>query len=112
MSRKNALARCAACGSTDALGVSTCRVVVDGRAVCLCREHAAMVAAALPRTFEDLRAVFRGIASPLHGDATPPDGIERRSPIARRDRLDRREFPPRPEGRRVRAGRRATDRAA
>lgn len=112
MSRKTTLARCAACGSTDTLGVSTCRVVVDGRTVSLCREHAGLVAATLPRTFEELRAVFRGLESPMHGPDAAPDGVERRSPIPRRDAQDRREFPPRPEGRRVRTGRRASDRAA
>lgn len=112
MSRKTPLARCAACGTTDALGVSTSRVVVDGRTVALCRPHAAMVAASLPRTFEELREVFAGLESPLHGADAPPGGRERRSPISRRDAQDRREFPPRPEGRRMRAGRRASDRAA
>ncbi len=112
MSRKTPLARCAACGATDALGVSTSRVVVDGRSISLCRTHSSMVAASLPRTFEELRAVFSGLSSPLHGDDAPPKGVERRSPISRRDAEDRREFPPRPEGRRLRAGRRVTDSAA
>lgn len=104
--------RCAACGSTDPLGASMSRVVVDGHSLCLCRMHSAMVAAALPRTFEELRAVFRGIESPLLDGQIGPDGAERRSPITRRAELDRREFPPRPEGRRASSGRRAGDTAA
>ena len=106
MARKTS--RCAACGTTDPLGASMSRVVVDGHSLCLCRTHAAMVASVLPGTFEELRAVFRGIASPLQVGASG-DGEERRSPIARRAELDRREFPPRPEGRRASSGRRVGD---
>jgi hypothetical protein len=72
-------------------------VVIEGRALRLCRAHAARVAAAAPETFEALRALFRGA-----------DG-DRRSPIPRRGFEDRRVFPPRPEGRRMSGGRRATD---
>jgi len=110
MGRKT-ISRCAACGTTDPLGASMSRVVVEGASLCLCRSHAAMVAAALPGTFEELRAVFRGMETPLL-EGRGPDGVERRSPIARRAELDRREFPPRPEGRRASTGRRAGDRAA
>lgn len=110
MARKT-VSRCAACGTTDPLGASMSRVVVDGVALSLCRAHAAMVAASLPATFEELRAVFRGIETPLLAGAGP-QGVERRSPIARRAELDRREFPPRPEGRRASSGRRAGDTAA
>ena len=69
-----------------------------------------MVAAALPGTLEELRDVFTGMESPLQG-ASEIAGIERRSPIPRRDATDRREFPPRPEGRRMGGGRRKTDAA-
>lgn len=110
MARK--ISRCAACGTTDPLGASMSRVVVEGHSLCLCRTHSAMVAVALPGTFEELRAVFRGIDTPLLDGMTSPDGAERRSPISRRAELDRREFPPRPEGRRASSGRRAGDTAA
>jgi hypothetical protein len=110
MARKT-VSRCAACGTTDPLGGSMSRVVVDGASLCLCRAHAAMVASALPSTFEDLRAVFRGLETPLLAGRGPGQ-VERRSPIARRAELDRREFPPRPEGRRTSGGRRSGDAAA
>lgn len=110
MGRKT-ISRCAACGTLDPLGGAMSRVVVDGHSLCLCRLHAGMVASALPATFEELRAVFRGMDTPLL-IGRGPDGTERRSPIARRAELDRREFPPRPEGRRAKAGRRASDAAA
>ena len=59
---------------------------------------AATVVAAMPETFEDLRALFTGATLD-----------ERRAPLERRDPLDRRVFPPRPEGRRVGQGRRASE---
>jgi hypothetical protein len=73
------------------------RVVIEGRALCLCRAHAATVVSEMPETFEEMRALFAGLAE------------ERRSPIARRASEDRRVFPPRPEGRRASVGRRASD---
>lgn len=83
------------------------RVVIEGRSLELCRSHTATVVAAMPETFEDLRALFVGIL-PLH--ASPPGHRpERRSPIERRADENRRMFPPRPEGRRRGEGRRATD---
>jgi hypothetical protein len=80
------------------------RVVIEGRTLELCRTHAATVVAAMPETFDDLRALFVGVGS-------WPDraAAERRSPLDRRDPEDRRVFPPRPEGRRRAAGRRAGD---
>ncbi|XXT18007.1 hypothetical protein WME94_48040 [Sorangium sp. So ce429] len=84
------------------------RVVIQGRSLSLCRPHAATVAAAMPETFEEMRALFVGlqrVGLPAQGDPS----IERRSPIARRNPEDRRVFPPRPEGRRLGGGRRATD---
>jgi hypothetical protein len=81
------------------------RVVVEGRAVRLCRAHAAVVASAMPRTFDELRALFREQPS-----ESSPWG--RRSKLERRASDDRRAFPPRPEGRRMTGGRRASDEAA
>jgi hypothetical protein len=82
------------------------KVVVEGRALQLCRAHAATVVAAMPETFEDLRGLFAGAGGALDGPLPFP---ERRSPIERRDAEDRRVFPPRPEGRRLGSGRRAGD---
>lgn len=84
------------------------KVVVEGRAMTLCRTHAACVAAVMPETFEELREMFVGAGVDL---ATQQNEgfVERRSPIDRRFEDDRRVFPPRPEGRRMSAGRRATD---
>jgi hypothetical protein len=73
------------------------RVTVEARSLALCREHAGQVAIHMPKTWEDLRALF----------AT---GIEPRSAVPRRhDYEDRRIFPPRPEGRRLSFGRRQSD---
>jgi hypothetical protein len=75
------------------------RVLIAGRMLLVCKEHAALVAIKMPRTWEDLQALFR----------LEPD---RRSAIPRRAGMadDRRVFPPRPEGRRLGDGRRKTDR--
>ncbi|WP_437632473.1 hypothetical protein [Sorangium sp. So ce854] len=83
------------------------RVVIQGRSLSLCRPHAATVAAAMPETFEEMRALFVGLQ---RGQQAQDDAfVERRSPIQRRSPEDRRVFPPRPEGRRLGGGRRATD---
>jgi hypothetical protein len=79
------------------------RVVVEGRMLSLCRAHAATVVAAMPETFDDLRALFVGVGVDL------ASGAEHRSPLDRRGPEDRRVFPPRPEGRRMGGGRRAGD---
>jgi len=63
----------------------------------LCREHAGLVAINMPRSWDELRAIFA-------------DPVDRRSPIPRRTETDeRRVFPPRPEGRRRANGRRRVD---
>jgi hypothetical protein len=74
------------------------RVTIQHRTLLMCREHAGMVAIKMPRTWDDLRSLFSAPA-------------ERRSPIVRRTEMseDRRVFPPRPEGRRVKQGRRQSD---
>jgi hypothetical protein len=103
---------CAVCGGQATQGARMSRVVIEGRALELCRTHTATVVAAMPETFEDLRTLFVGACSLGEvGDA--PSGrsalANRRSPIERRESDDRRVFPPRPEGRRLGGGRRAGD---
>lgn len=72
------------------------RILVDTRIVSLCEHHARLVTDAGVDTIPELRALF-----------TEPNG--KRSRLPRRAPLDRRVFPPRPEGRRRNNGRRATD---
>jgi hypothetical protein len=73
------------------------RVVVAGRDVTLCRAHAGVLRNLPLADTAELRALFR-----------EPKG--RRSLVGRREALDRRAFPPRPEGRRRGGGRRSSDR--
>jgi hypothetical protein len=96
---------CAVCGSAETHGARMSRVVIEGRSLSLCRAHATTVVAAMPETFEDLRALFAGVTLAERTPGQP----ERRSPIDRRAPQERRIFPPRPEGRRASQGRRATD---
>jgi hypothetical protein len=71
--------------------------LVDRRFVELCAEHAETARSAAVETLEELKALF-----------PEPDG--KRSLVDRRAPLDRRVFPPRPEGRRrAPDGRRTTD---
>jgi hypothetical protein len=72
------------------------RVAVEGRIVALCDSHASLVMDAESKSIDVLRGLFQ-----------EPDG--RRSFVDRRSPLDRRLFPPRPEGRRGSAGRRRED---
>jgi hypothetical protein len=101
------IAGCAVCGARARVGATMSRMLVEGRALELCRAHVDVVVAAMPETFDDLRALFVGAGTEVRDLASP--GVERRSPIARREPEDRRVFPPRPEGRRNSGGRRATD---
>jgi hypothetical protein len=93
---------CIICGPS--LPRPTRETFVFGRMLILCRSHAAQITKAKPKCFEDVMALFR----PAPNDTAE---VDRRSPIARRssEMLDRRMFPPRPEGRRRAHGRRATD---
>src|SRR6185369_9904591 len=73
------------------------RVTIQARSVMLCREHAGLVAINMPRTWDELRALFGGT-------------VDRRSPIPRSNEYgDRRGVPPRLEGRRKSYGRRRLD---
>lgn len=101
---------CAVCGVRPSLGIRMSKVVIQGRALDLCRQHATVVVAAMPETVDDLRKLFVGAALDLGVPLSGP-AVERRSPISRRRLDDRREFPPRPEGRRHNGGRRAGDAA-
>jgi hypothetical protein len=90
------------------------RVVIEGRALCLCRPHAATVVTEMPSTFDEMRALFVGVGPRAGTPERVPDRPnlpieERRSPITRRNLDDRRVFPPRIEGRRASGGRRAND---
>jgi hypothetical protein len=92
---------CAARGkSTRPAPDKVSRVTIQKKTLLMCREHAGLVAIKMPRTWDDLRTMF----------SVPPD---RRSPIVRRGPVveDRRVFPPRPEGRRAKNGRRQSDAA-
>jgi len=100
--------RCAVCDEETNDSTLMSKVVVEGRTLDLCRSHAAMVVTAMPRTFEELRSLFVGVSDEAWAQGSKP-WAERRSPIDRRNGNDRRVFPPRPEGRRLSPGRRATD---
>ena len=101
---------CAVCGGQAAQGARMSKVVVEGRALDLCRAHTATVVNAMPETFDDLRELFIGAGVDLGMGEPPAETAERRSPLDRRAPEDRRVFPPRPEGRRlVSGGRRADD---
>jgi hypothetical protein len=111
---------CAVCGALESLGTGMSRVVIEGRALCLCRPHAATVVTEMPATFDEMRALFVGLGASRLSQAGTAEGThesgrpdlpfeERRSPITRRSVEDRRVFPPRFEGRRSSSGRRAGD---
>lgn len=73
------------------------RILVGDRLVHLCDSHARVLEGVSPASVEELRTVFR------------ENGGGRRSLVERRQELDRRVFPARPEGRRRSSGRRASD---
>lgn len=72
------------------------RVLVGDRLVSLCDGHARVLEGVAPASVAELRQVFR-------------ENGGRRSLVERRQELDRRVFPARPEGRRRNSGRRASD---
>ena len=75
------------------------RVAIDGRIVALCEAHAAAVVDSQAQSLDVLRELFRERGG-------------NRSLVDRRSPLDRRLFPPRPEGRRLSTGRRSNDQGA
>lgn len=87
---------CEACGRAPTATNRMRRVLVDERIVALCDEHAAEYQLSGAGSLEELRALF-------------PESDGKRSLISRRTPLDRRIFPPRPEGRRHNDGRRQDD---
>ena len=100
---------CVVCGAPKLSGNRVSRLVMEGRPLALCRDHAAVVAAARPATFEEMRTLFVGARIDIEAMIRTGLMVERRSPIPRRTEDDRRAFPPRPEGRRHGSGRRTSD---
>lgn len=74
----------------------TRRMLIEERVLSLCDQHAAVIELARVRTLDELRELFRETEG-------------RRALLQRRAALDRRMFPPRPEGRRMGGGRRVSD---
>lgn len=77
-------------------GERTRRVLIEDRLLSLCDEHAAEIQLHRVDSIAELRELFR-------------ERYGNRSLVLRRSPLDRRVFPPRPEGRRLSDGRRASD---
>lgn len=87
-------ASCEVCGGT---GRGLVEIHLEVRIVTLCRRHAARAREANVRTFSDLRRLF-------------VESGGNRSLLPRRGEDPRRQLPPRPEGRRLKAyGRRKDD---
>ncbi|MCB9585873.1 MAG: hypothetical protein H6718_10785 [Polyangiaceae bacterium] len=78
-------------------GDKTRRVLIEDRLLSLCDEHAAEIQLHRVDSIAELRELFQ-------------ERYGKRSLVLRRSPLDRRVFPPRPEGRRMADGRRASDR--
>lgn len=87
---------CVRSGHAEAARGRIRRLLVGTRIVTLCASHAEHVERGAVTDFEALRALF-------------PEAEGRRSLLERRAPLDRRVFPPRPEGRRRGGGRRSDD---
>jgi hypothetical protein len=71
-------------------------LLIEERLLGLCSEHARVVRTSGADTLDAVSALFR-------------EATGKRSALPRRTELDRRGFPPRPEGRRLATGRRASD---
>ncbi len=84
--------RCEVCAAE---GPGLVELALETRSVLLCRRHAARAREAGAHTFADLRRLF-------------VEAEGRRSLVDRRGASTRRQFPPRPEGRRL-GGRRWDD---
>jgi hypothetical protein len=89
--------RCEVCAALGRRSTGRSRRVFAGeREVRLCPAHALVLQSLPLAETDELRAVFR-------------ESSGRRSLVGRREALDRRAFPPRPEGRRRGGGRRSSD---
>jgi hypothetical protein len=82
--------------ASDLQTTRTRRLLLGNRIVAVCDRHAQAIAEAGCTTLGQLRELFAEAGG-------------HRSLVPRRAALDRRVFPPRPEGRRLPGGRRATD---
>ena len=95
--------QCEACSvlvrrADDSVGNGRIRnLLVGGRFVYLCEPHARAVRNHNPSSIEEIRKLLK-----------EADGS--RSLVDRRNTVNRRVFPPRPEGRRLQTGRRSSDR--
>ncbi len=94
--------QCEACaqlalrGESPRHGSRIRNLLVGGRLVYLCDAHVEAVGNLDLRHVEDVRQLLR-------------EAEGQRSLVTRRSPIDRRVFPPRPEGRRLATGRRSTD---
>ena len=91
--------RCEVCENLDPAAPAARRLhrfLIESRVVALCGEHADTFRQQRPETLAGVAQLF-----------PEPDG--KRSLLARRAPLERRQFPMRPEGRRRSSGRRAGD---
>ena len=87
---------CEVCEALGRAKTKARRVLVGDRLVALCAAHARVLASLPVAGVSELRTLFR-------------ESGGRRSLVERRQALDRRVFPPRPEGRRRSDGRRQRD---
>lgn len=87
---------CLAIGTAVDRGLPLTRVLIEDRIVALCEAHSAEVQQARVTTLAELAELFR-------------ERTGLRTALPRRSPLDRRVFPPRPEGRRRQGGRRDGD---
>ena len=87
---------CEVCAALGKTGVKGKRVLISDRLVTLCAAHGRVLASLPVAGVDELRALFRERGG-------------KRSLVERRQALDRRVFPARPEGRRRAGGRRAGD---
>ena len=91
------LPHCAVCSRREQLS----GILVGGRTLLLCAPHHRRLAGRLPTNFTELAALVGGDADSPDAGSPPPvrQGRDRRV-------AQRRQFPPRPEGRRHNDGRR------
>jgi hypothetical protein len=87
---------CEVCATLGREKIKGKRVLVGERLISLCPAHARVLASLPVAGVDELRTLFR-------------EGGGKRSLVERRQELDRRVFPVRPEGRRRSSGRRQRD---